>query len=236
MFQIIHDYWLLMLVGEYPRGFLGGLALTGVISGVGLLVTFPAAIVVALCRTSGCAPLRAAATAYVYGIRAIPQLMLIFWAYFFVPVLLGFPINAAVTLIVAIVINQTAYLSEIIRGGIEGLPRGQVEAARALGLGYIPITARVVLPQALYNVLPGIINQLTSLIKDSSLGAIIAVGEITYVMMQINSNTVTKSFQVFALLAACYFVLCFSLSRFAGRIESRIATRRKGIDALEAAK
>jgi polar amino acid transport system permease protein len=228
MLQIIQNYWLLMLVGEYPHGPLGGLALTAVIAGVGVLVTFPAAIVVALCRTCSVGLLRKIATGYVYGIRAIPQLMLIFWAYFFVPVLIGFPINAAVTLIVAIVINQTAYLSEIIRAGIEGLPKGQVEAAQALGLKYFPVTLRIVLPQALYNVLPGIINQLTSLIKDSSLGAIIAVGEITYVMMQINSNTVTKSFQVFMLLAAVYFVLCFSLSQIAGRIERRITERRKG--------
>lgn len=235
MLAIIQKYWLLILIGEYPHGPLGGLALTGVIAVVGILLTFPAAIMVALCRTCSVGFLRKIATAYVYGIRAIPQLMLIFWAYFFVPVLVGFPINAAVTLVTAIVINQTAYLSEIIRAGIEGLPRGQVEAAQALGLKYLPITTRIVLPQALYNVLPGILNQLTSLIKDSSLGAIIAVGEVTYVMMQINSSTVTKSLQVFILLAAFYFVLCFSLSRFAGRIERRVTERRKGQDAEEAA-
>jgi polar amino acid transport system permease protein len=234
MLHIIQTYWLLILIGEYPHGPLGGLALTVVIAGVGLLITFPAAIIVALCRTCPVGFLRKIATAYVYGIRAIPQLMLIFWAYFFVPVLVGFPINAAVTLIAAIVINQTAYLSEIIRSGIEGLPKGQAEAAQALGLKYLPITVRIVLPQALYNVLPGILNQLTSLIKDSSLGAIIAVGEITYVMMQINSSTVTKSFQVFMLLAAFYFVMCFSLSRIAGRIEYRITERRKGQDSVEA--
>ena len=140
----------------------------------------------------------------------------------------------AMTLIIAIVIYQTAYLGEIIAAGIEGLPKGQMEAAKALGLGYIPTTFKVVLPQALFNVVPGIVNQLTTIIKESSLGSIIAVPELSYAMLQVNSNEVTKPLQIFGILAATYFVLCFALSQATGVLERRVANRRTGRVIVEA--
>jgi polar amino acid transport system permease protein len=228
MWDIIKEYWLLILIGEYPHGKLGGLAMTFVISICSLVATVPCGIAMALARTSGSKTLRRLSGGFVHSVRAIPILMLIFWAYFALPIIVGFPIDATFTLIVAIVIYQTAYLSEIIAAGIEGLPKGQREAAKALGLGYIPTTFRIILPQALFNVLPGIVNQLTTIIKESSLGSIIAVSEISYVMTQVNSNVVTKPMQVFGLLAGCYFILCFSLSQATNWLERRIAKRRTG--------
>ncbi|WP_275791312.1 amino acid ABC transporter permease [Pararhizobium gei] len=228
MLEILQEYGILLLIGEYPHGKLGGLAMTLIISFVSLLVTFPCAILIALARTGDSKPLKSIASGFVHCVRAIPLLMLIFWAYFALPVVIGFPIDATYTLIIAIVVYQTAYLGEIIAAGIEGLPKGQMEAAKALGLGYIPTTFKIVLPQALFNVVPGIVNQLTTIIKESSLGSIIAVPELSYAMLQVNSNEVTKPLQIFGILAATYFVLCFALSQATGVLERRISKRRTG--------
>ncbi len=234
MLEILQNYGILLLIGEFPHGKLGGLAMTLIISFVSLIVTFPCAILIALARTGNSKRLKSLASGFVHCVRAIPLLMLIFWAYFALPVVIGFPIDATYTLIIAIVIYQTAYLGEIIAAGIEGLPKGQLEAAKSLGLGYIPTTFKVVLPQALFNVVPGIVNQLTTIIKESSLGSIIAVPELSYAMLQVNSNEVTKPLQIFGILAATYFVLCFALSQATGVLERRIANRRTGRVIVEA--
>jgi polar amino acid transport system permease protein len=231
MWEIFAENWLYLLVGRYPDGPIGGLALTLTIAVVCLAFTFPSAVLVALARTSGLRWLVWPATGFVYVVRSIPLLMVIFWAYFLAPVVLGFPVDPVVTLVVAIVVYQTAYLSEVIRGGIEGLPKGQTEAARALGLGYVPITVRVVLPQALYNVMPGMLNQFTMIIKESSLGAIISVGEVTFMAMRVNNILITKPFEVFAILAAGYFILCFALTKASDHLEGRIQRRRRGVPA-----
>ena len=234
MLEILREYGLMLLIGDYPHGKLGGLALTLIISVVSLIVTFPCAVMIALARTGQSRIFKALAGGFVHSVRAIPLLMLIFWAYFARPLVIGFPIDATYTLIIAIVIYQAAYLGEIIAAGIEGLPKGQTEAAKALGLGYVPTTFRVILPQALFNVIPGIVNQLTTIIKETSLGSIIAVSELSYVMLQVNSNEVTKPLQIFGILAATYFILCFVLSQATGWLERRIAGKRTGRVVVEA--
>lgn len=231
MWQILSDNWPFFLIGQYPKGPLGGLALTFFIAVVCLVLTFPSAILVALARTSGVTWLVRPAVVFVYAVRSIPLLMLIFWAYFLAPMIVGFSVAPLVTLMVAICIYQTAYLSEVIRGGIEGLPKGQIEAARALGLRWTPITLRIVLPQALYNVMPGMLNQFTMIIKESSLGAIISVGEVTFMAMRVNNTLIVRPFEVFAILAAGYFILCFSLSKLSEHLERRIKRRRRGVQA-----
>ena len=228
MWRILSDNWQVFLVGQYPNGPLGGLALTFLIAVVCLALTFPSAVLVALARTSGIRWLAWPATGFVVGVRSIPLLMVIFWAYFLAPVVAGFPVDPLPTLIVAICIYQTAYLSESIRGGIEALPRGQVEAARALGLRWTPITLRIVLPQALYNVMPGMLNQFTMIIKESSLGSIISVGEVTFMAMRVNNILIVHPFEVFGILAMAYFILCFSLSKASDGLERRIRRRRHG--------
>ena len=228
MLDILQEYGVLLLIGEYPHGKLGGLAMTLIISFVSLFITFPCAVLLALARTGNSRICKEIASGFVHCVRAIPLLMLIFWAYFALPIVIGFPIDATVTLVIAIVVYQTAYLGEIIAAGIEGLPKGQTEAAKSLGLGYVPLTFKVILPQALFNVIPGIINQLTTIIKESSLGSIIAVPELSYAMLQVNSNEVTKPLQIFGILAATYFILCFALSQATGIVEKRIAQKRTG--------
>jgi polar amino acid transport system permease protein len=232
MLDIIQQYWLYLLIGEYPHGPLGGLAMTLIIAAVSLILTFPNAVLVALARTSNIGWLARPALCFVYIIRSLPLLMLLFWIYYFLPVVLGYPINAFWSIIIAIVVFQTAYLSEVIRAAIEALPKGQTEAARALGLRYPATMWKVILPQALYNALPGILNQLTAMIKETSLGYILALNELTYSAGQINSLLMTKPFQVFGILAIVYFALCFSLTRATHHLDVRIQRRRLVVQAV----
>ncbi|RLM22647.1 amino acid ABC transporter permease [Brenneria alni] len=225
---ILKDNWLLLLVGQYPNGPLGGLAITFLLSILGLLLAFPLSLVIALARVSPFRWLRVPATVLVYGVRGIPLVMLIFWVYFFVPLLIGQTVNGFTTMLVTLVIYQAAYLAEIIRAGIIGLPNGQTEAARAVGLSYMQTTVKVILPQALYNMMPAIISQFVSTIKETSLGYVISVNELTFAANQINSTLLTKPFEVFLILTVIYFLLCFSLTQLARFVERRINKKRAG--------
>jgi polar amino acid transport system permease protein len=228
MIDILREHWLYLLIGAYPRGPIGGLAMTIVIAVLSLVLVFPLAVLVALARTGGLRWLVKISIGFVYIVRGVPLLMLIFWLFYGFPVLFGFPLPPFLTIVLAIVLYQTAYLSEVIRAGIEGLPAGQVEAARSLGMRYFPVVWKVVLPQALYNVIPGMLNQLTAIFKETSLGYLVAVPELSYSAYLLNNMLMTKPFQIFGIIAIIYFTLCFSLSRAARYMEQRVLRRRAG--------
>lgn len=226
MLDIVRDYWLYFLIGDYPKGPLGGLAMTLVIALLSLALTFPLAVLMALARISPLAWIRHLAAGFVYVVRGMPLLMLLFWVYFFLPILLGFPLSGFWSIVISIVVFQTAYLAEVIRAAIEALPKGQMEASRSLGMRYWSMMGRIILPQALFNAVPGILNQLTAIIKETSLGYILAVNEVTYVASTINGLLITRAVEVFAILAGTYFVLCFGLTEVAGLLERRISRKR----------
>lgn len=228
MFDILHDYGVMLLIGQYPQGPLGGLALTVILALVALVTSFPLAIAIGLARTSSIAPVRNAAVAYTYVVRAIPLLLLIFWTYFVIPLVTGFNISGTVTMVVALVVYEGAYLGEVVRAGINSVPRGQVEAGRAIGMSYWQCMRKVVLPQALFSMLPSILNQFIMITKNTSLAYLIGTQEITFAAYQINNQLLTEPFKVYALLAGFYFVLCFSLSRLAKWLEDIIQRKRRG--------
>jgi len=232
---LLRDYGVLLLVGQYPNGPLGGLAITFVLAVLGIALAFPLGIALALARVSRFRLLYWPATAVVYVMRGVPLIMLIFWVYFFLPVLLGRPVSGFSTMLATLVIYEAAYLAEIVRAGIESLPRGQTEAARAVGLTYMQTMRKVVLPQAIYNMVPSMLSQFVSTIKETSLGYVISVNELTFAANQVNSTLLTKPFEVFAVLAAIYFLLCFSLTQLARQLEKRVARRRAGQGAGAAA-
>lgn len=233
MFEILHDYGVLLLVGQYPQGPLGGLALTIVLAASSLLASFPLAILIGLARTSSIAPVRKAAMGYTYLVRAIPLILLIFWTYFVVPMVTGYNISGTATMIIALVLYEGAYLGEVVRAGINAVPVGQVEAARAIGMSYWQCMRKIVLPQALFNMLPSILNQFIMITKNTSLAYLIGTQEVTFAAYQINNQLLTKPFQVYALLAGFYFVLCFSLSRVAKWLEGSISRKRLGITKIK---
>lgn len=233
MIQILQDNWLLFLIGQYPHGPVGGLAMTMFMATLGLLLSFPFAVALALARLSSYRVLRVPARAVVHTVRGLPLIMFIFWTYFLLPLVIGQAVGGIETLVAALVIYEASYLSEIIRAGIEGLPGGQAEAAKALGLGYGPTTFKVVLPQALRNMLPSMVSQFVSTIKETSLGYVISANELTFAASQVNNQLMTQPFEVYGLLAITYFLLCFALTSLARLLERRVAF--KGVSAPAAA-
>jgi polar amino acid transport system permease protein len=222
---LIHNAHFLLL-GQYPNGPVGGLALTLILALLGLAFAFPLGVLLALCRVSPYRLLSVPSTVLVYIVRGVPLVMLVFWSYFLVPGLIGHLVSAFTTLVVTLVIYQAAYLSEIVRAGIESLPKGQTESARSLGMSYGATMRHVILPQALYNMLPSILSQCVSTVKDTSIGYVISVQEMTFSAQQINASLLTKPFQVFFILALTYFVVCYTLTQCAHLIERSIARRR----------
>ena len=125
MLEILQNNWLLFLVGQYPHGPIGGLVMTLFMAALSLALCFPFAIGLALARLSPYRWLRLPATAIVHTVRGLPLIMFIFWTYFFSPLIIGRAVGGVETLVIALVVYEAAYLSEIIRAGIEGLPKGQ---------------------------------------------------------------------------------------------------------------
>ena len=225
MVDLIHTYWLYFLIGQYPNGPLGGLALTVLLAALALLLALPIGLLLGLARVSPFRAIRWPVTALVHVVRGIPLLMVIFWAYFFLPSVTGHQTGQFSTMLMALVVFDGVYLAEIVRAGIRGVPRGQFEAARTLGLGYGRTLQRVILPQALRSMLPSLVNQFISTIKETSLGYIIGLTEVSFIAAQINTQVFTRATQVYLLLGLTYFVLCFGLSRIAHLLERRLARR-----------
>jgi polar amino acid transport system permease protein len=228
MLEIIEVYWQQLLLGQYPQGALGGIALTLILSVVGLLVSFPLSVVLALCRISPYRAFKVPATILVYVVRGLPLVMMIFWSYFLVPIIIGHSISGFAALLCTLIIYEAAYLSEVVRAGIEGLPKGQMEASRSLGMSYFGAMRKVILPQALYIMVPSLLSQFVSTIKETSLGYVIGVQELTFSANQINTQLLTQPFQVFAISAMTYFLVCTCLTQTARYLERRVTRKRLG--------
>ena len=225
--DVIDTYWLYFLFGRYPQGPLGGLALTLLLASLGLLLALPLGLLLGLGRVSPWAWVRRPITALVYVVRATPLLRVGFWAYFFLPSVTGVKTDQFATMLIALVVFDAAYLAEIVRAGIQGLPKGQMEAARSLGLSYLGAMRLVVLPQALRHMLPSLVNQFVSSIKETSLGYIIGLAEVSFIATQINTLVFTLPSQIYLTLGLTYFILCFGLSRLAYWLERRMSQRDK---------
>jgi polar amino acid transport system permease protein len=225
MADILRDHWLLLLIGAYPHGPLGGVAATLALSVIGIALAFPLGVLLALAQLSTRGAIRHPAMAVRYLLRSIPLVMLVFGVYFIAPMLLGRPVAGFTTMAATLVVFQSVYLAEIVRAGLQALPRGQAEAAAALGMGYGLRMRRILLPQALSHMLPSMVGQFVTTIKDTSLGYVIGVHELTYAAAQVNSSLLTRPFEVFLLLACIYFVLCFALTQLARVLEARLARR-----------
>jgi polar amino acid transport system permease protein len=192
-------------------------------------LAFPVSIIFALARLSKWRLLRWPVTALVYVTRGVPLLMLILWSYFLVPLWTGADVPSFVTMLTTLVVYQGAFLSEVVRGGIVALGHGQMEAAKALGHSYLGAMRFVILPQALYNMIPSIISTFVSTIKDTTLGYVINVPDLTFAASQVNNQLLTQPFQVFLILAVVYYAICWSLTHVANVIERRITRRRAGV-------
>jgi polar amino acid transport system permease protein len=226
MIQILHENWPLLLIGQYPHGPLGGLAMTLIVSIFSLTCCIPISVLFALAMTSGISYVARPVVVVVQLLRGIPLLMLLFWAYFALPLLTGSDIGPIPTLIGSLVIYKSAYLAEIIRGGIVALPKGQTEACHALGMNYTTRTLHIVLPQVIVNMLPSIVTQFVGIVKDTSIGYVIGANELAFAANQLNATLFTQPLEVFLLVATVYFVLNYLLTSGSRYLERRIRNRR----------
>ena len=228
MLELIQTYWLYFLVGQYPQGPLGGLALTILLAALALLLSLPVGLVLGLARVSPYRSIRWPVTALVFVVRGTPLLMVVFWAYFFLPSVTGVKTDQFSTMLMALIVFDGVYLAEIVRAGIQGIPAGQFNSARSLGMSYLAVMRLVILPQALRHMLPSLVNQFVATIKETSLGYIIGLSEVSFIATQINNLVFTRAIEVYLVLGLTYFVLCFGLSRFAYALDRQLHGRAAG--------
>ena len=203
------------LIGFGP--FIGGtlrLAITAILLG------FVLGIFIGLARLSGTRWIRVPATVYVEFFRGVPLVMVIFWIWFIIPQLLRLPIPEYGVALTAFVIFEAAYFGEIVRAGVQSVPRGQVEAATALGLTSTKTMTWVVLPQALRNMVPSLVTQMIVLFKDTSLASIIGYVDLTKAAQIVNNREI-KPFELYLFIAVVYWLCTYSMSLMARRLERR---------------
>ncbi len=214
------DYF---LWGAYPNGPLGGLAVSIILAVLGIFGAFWIGLAAGLMRLSRNRLVKALSVIYIEVIRGIPLLMLIFWFYFLAPILFGTPLPEFHCALVAFIIFTGAYIGEIVKAGVQALPRGQMEAARGTGLSHIQAMRYVILPQALRNMIPSFVNQFVSLTKDTSLAYIIGVNELTRTATQVNNRTLTSPTEIFLTIAVLYFIICYVLTFASRKMEAHLA-------------
>lgn len=222
------DYF---LIGAYPNGPLGGIALSIVLALGGIFGAFWLGLLFGLMRMSKNFVIRTIALIYIEIVRGTPILMMIFWFYFLAPVLLGHAVPEFQSSLAAFIVFTGAYIAEIVRAGVLSLPKGQMEAARSSGLSHFQAMRHVILPQALRNMIPSFVNQFVSLTKDTSLASIIGVNELTNTATQVNNRVLTSPTEIFLTILVLYFLICWVLTAFSRKLErslSRYQARSNG--------
>ncbi|HEV8676600.1 MAG TPA: amino acid ABC transporter permease [Methylomirabilota bacterium] len=210
----------LAVVQENLAYLLRGTVSTAALAGGVILLGTVAGLLVGLLRFVPSAPARAAVTAIVEVVRATPLLLLLFFIFFGLPAV-GLRIPTWPAAVLALSLWMTANTSEVVRGAVQSIPRGQTEAARSTGLTTVQALRFVILPQALRRMLPPFVGLCTILVKDTSLAAIIGVFELTRAAQESIERTL-HPFELYLTAAALYFALCFPLSLLAERAERRL--------------
>lgn len=200
---------------------LQGLKWTLLLSAIGFIGGGVFGLLIALARTADIKVLRQAAGGYISVFQGTPLLMQLFVVYYGIA-LFGFNVEAWVAVAIAFTLHASAFLGEVWRGAIQAIPKGQSEAANALGLHYASRMKDIVLPQALRISLPATVGFLVQLIKGTSLAAIVGFIELARAG-QIISNQTYRPLIVFGIVGAIYFVICWPLSLYGARLEHRLA-------------
>ena len=208
----------------------GGFPLTLMLSTLSIACAFPLAVLVALGRRSDWPIVRAVCVTYIELVRGVPLISVLFMASFMFPLLMppGTTPDVLLRVLAGITLFAAAYLAEIVRGGLQAIGRGQLEAAASLGLGYWATQRRVVLPQALAHVVPGIMNNFIAIFKDTSLVTIVSLYELSGAMgLAVNGDPNWRPFKLEAYLfiTLIYFVCCFVLSRYSLWVERQVTHR-----------
>ena len=223
--SVITDNFTYFMIGRFPEGPLGGLGLTVYLAVASCVLSFFGGLIMGLLSISRYSIIRYPVLALINLLRGMPLLMVIFWMYFLMPALFG-KVAENNTVIMALTLFTSAYMSRIVVAGIEGIPKGQTEAAISTGLSHRQTMLYIVLPQGLRNMIPSFVNQFVSLIKDTSLAFIVGVSELTHVATQINNRTMAFPTEIFVFIAIIYFILCFFFTSLSRWLEERLSWRK----------
>jgi general L-amino acid transport system permease protein len=208
----------------------GGLMLT-VIVGMSPVVSLPIGIVLALGRRSDMPVVRLLATAFIEFIRAVPLITILFMSSVMLPLFLpeGVTFDKLLRALIGFILFGAAYMAEVVRGGLQAIPKGQYEGAHALGLGYAQTTGLIILPQALKIAIPGLVNSFIGQFMDSTLIVIIGLFELLGIVQAAarDPNWAGLSKEGFVFAGLIYFIICFSMSRYSARLERRLHTGHK---------
>jgi general L-amino acid transport system permease protein len=216
-----------------PTNLWGGIFITLLLSVIGIVVSLPLGVLLALGRRSHLPAIRLASVIFIEFVRGVPLITVLFMASVMLPLFV--PANMSpdklLRAVVGISLFASAYMAEVIRGGLQALPRGQYEGASALGLGFWQTNAFIILPQALTIVIPGIVNTFIGLFKDTTLVYIVGIFDL---LKTIDASLTDPSWATpvtrysgYAFAAVFYFVFCFGMSRYSIYVEKRLAAGRK---------
>ena len=206
----------------------GGLPLTLILSTVSIVVAFPLSVLVALGRRTDLPAIRTLCVVYVELVRGVPLISVLFMASFMFPLFMpqGTTIDVLIRVLVGMTLFTAAYLAEVVRGGLQAVPKGQIEAAQSLGLGYWATQRLIVLPQALRMVVPAIVNTFIGAFKDTSLVTIVSLYDLTGALQLALGEADWRKFflegQLF--VAAVYLVACLAMSQYSRWVEKQLYT------------
>ncbi len=198
-----------------------GLQMTVILTIISIACALVLGVIFGLMRVSRAIWLRAIGTTFVDIFRGTPLLVQAFFIYFGIPAALGFEMSAFTAGIITLSLNAGAYMTEIVRGGILSVDKGQMEASRSLGVGYLPTMRKVILPQAVRTMIPSYINQFVITLKDTSILSVIGIAELTQTGRIIIARNF-QSFQMWLIIGIIYFIVIMALTKLSDRLERRI--------------
>lgn len=209
----------------------GGLFLTVLLGVIGIVASFPLGVVLALGRRSDMPIAKSVCVVFIETIRAVPLITILFMASVMIPLFLpeGLNFNKLLRVVIGITLFSAAYMAEVIRGGLQAIPKGQYEAADAMGLTYWQSMILVILPQALKLVIPGIVNSFIALFKDTTLVYIVGMFDFLGRIQAANhdANWLGTTVEGYAFAAFVYWIICFGMSRYSMSIERKLETGHK---------
>jgi len=217
---IVGNWKFLLLQGLLGFGAFGGGTLRLAIPAI--VLGFVLGVIIGICRLARRPWIHYPALVYVEFFRGVPLVMVIFWFWFLIPQITGQRLPEYTVALSAFVVFEAAYLGEIVRAGIQSVPRGQVDAAVSSGLSYLQMMRHVILPQAIRNMIPSLVTQFIVLFKDTSLASIIGMMDLTKAA-QIISQREIRPFELYFFIAVVYWICTYSMSRFSRRLELRLA-------------
>ncbi|MDB5621819.1 MAG: amino acid transporter permease, partial [Devosia sp.] len=211
----------------------GGLMVTLIISLVGIICSIPIGVMLALGRQSRLPIIKTLSVMFIELWRAVPLITVLFMASIMLPLFMptGTTVDKLLRALVGVTLFASAYLAEVVRGGLQALPRGQYEAAAALGLGYWKRMYFIILPQAIKHVIPGIVNNFIALFKDTSLVSIVGIFDLLNTVQAASSDIAwsspTQAVTGYIFAAFMFWIFCFGMSRYSLFMERRLDTGHK---------